>query len=249
MIGGKNILLYLNKVYKGNWDRIFQAIKSKEDHSEDNIKDIDKEINHPFVTLLDDSYPSRIRDTFKPPTCLFHCGDLELLNKDNLIAISRTNIKDISNKSLIEDIVNSYILVSGYDNRADEETLRIAMKHNKKFILVVDSSLDDIDYDDEIIDYAVHNDCLIISEFGFENDDLEYATKMKQRIIAPLLHGLLVASGEKSDLRITLLVDAVLEHNGNVFALPEPPFQNSLTNSLIKNGAYLVDSFLDMQDF
>lgn len=247
MISAKQILLYMNKIYNGNWDKIFQAIKDKQETDDKAVENIEKEIQHPFVTVLDKDYPALLKSGYKPPVCLFYEGDLALLNRQDLIAISRTNIKDIKNKDFIQDVLNSYVLVSGYNNDADEETLRIAVKNNKKFILILNTSLDDIDYDDEIINYALHNGCLLITEFGFENDEEDYEIHRKYRLLAPILSRLIVASGKKTDLQITLLVDEVLDRGGDVFALPEPPFENSLTNTLIKNGAYLVDSFLDVQ--
>ena len=137
--------------------------------------------------------------------------------------------------------------MSGYENKADEETLSFFVKQGKKFILVLSSSLDNIDPDDPIIYYALHNDCLIITEHGFESEETNEDIALKQRIIATFVSYLFVVSSEKTDLKTNLLIDGVLGKDGDIYCVPESPFKNSLNNQLIRDGAILVDSYFDIK--
>lgn len=243
-----NILIYLNKLYKGNWNEIYAFINRKEKIKDDRgVEDAVSSLKHPYLTILDEKYPEKLKFGYKPPFCLFYEGNLDLLNENNIIAISRCRLNDLKNKKIFKEISNDFILMSGYENKADEETLSFFVKQGKKFILVLSSSLDDIDPDDPIIHYALHNDCLIITEHGFESEETNEDIALKQRIIATFVSYLFVVSSEKTDLKTNLLIDGVLGKDGDIYCVPESPFKNSLNNQLIQDGAILVDSYLDIK--
>lgn len=247
----RHILLHLNKIHRGNWDKIYKSIVKKTDIPDDNeINDTVEHMNQSYVSIVDDDYPVKLKNQFKPPFILSYIGDLNMLNRDDIIYIHHSNIADVMSNLILPDILKSNILISGLDTEADREILKIAMKNEKSFILVVNESINELDYDeDEVLYYALHHNCLILSEFAFDSDNKDYSRTMKHRLIAPFLSGLLIGSAKRGDVGISLLAEAVITGNGQVYCLPEKPFENSLNNQLIKDGAMLVDSADDIIQF
>lgn len=66
----RKILICLHKRYNGDFDSIYQAIKSKESVSYEEIKELDTELEEygdTYITIIDDDYPPKLRGRNKPP--------------------------------------------------------------------------------------------------------------------------------------------------------------------------------------
>ena len=234
----KEILMYLNKIHKGNWDKIFRDIQKKVDIPDD----IDIQQNHECVCILDPNYPSKLKNSFKPPFTLYFCGNLALLNEDNIMCICGENGSNKDTIDLIKHLCDSYVLINGDDSAIERVALQTAMSEHKQFIIVLNEPIDiALDWDDELIQYAVHNDCLIISEYGYDSPEIEESEYAKTRIIGFLADKMLLVSGSKNNTRLKLLIDESLSKGSDLFALPSVPFKGSLPNMVIREGAILVD--------
>jgi DNA processing protein len=55
------VLLYFNLKYKGNWDKIYDALEHKERIEASDLEDIEKRINCKYITILDKRYPNNLR--------------------------------------------------------------------------------------------------------------------------------------------------------------------------------------------
>lgn len=69
----KAILYYAIK-YQGDWNKIGQAIRSKESFQK--IKILES-----YVTIVDESYPLSFRQLRFPPWIIFYRGNYDLLKK------------------------------------------------------------------------------------------------------------------------------------------------------------------------
>lgn len=231
--------MYLNKIHKGNWDKIFRDIQKKVEIPDE----IDIQQNHECVCILDPEYPTKLKRCFKPPFLLAFIGNLGLLNESNIMCVCGENGSNKDTIDLIKHICDSYVLINGSDSSIERAALETAMSEHKQFIIVLNEPIDvALDYDDELIQYAIHNNCLIISEFLFDSpDDIEESEYSKTRIIGFLADKMLVVSGSRSNTRLKLLIDESLSKGNDLFALPSAPFKGSLTNLILRDGAILVD--------
>ena len=240
-MNARQLLLQLNRDCGGNWDAMYRAIKDRR-----RVEDEEIAFDHSFATVVDAEYPEKFKTASKPPFIIFYEGDIKLLDSDNIYMIiggSRTPY-DITNA--VAKLSKSHVIASYYDNDFDKEILRACMRNRQKFIILTSKSLDDLDRSDDVIDYAAKNGCLILTEYGFESGSGDYASVMRYRLIVPFLQGVLLASSVGHDPKVSMLVEAVAERSGNVYALPESPFKDSFNNRLIRDGAMLVDSLDDV---
>ena len=84
----RDVLLILAEKYQGDWEKMYVAIRDKEDVSGiqgqrllDRLTNKCAATNTKYVTLLDEDYPSFLSKTQKPPFVLFYDGDLSLVNQ------------------------------------------------------------------------------------------------------------------------------------------------------------------------
>jgi len=242
MISARNILIYLNKKHNGNWDRIYSDIQNRANYPDDDI-----EINqyHHVTTLVDPDYPTKLKQSFKPPFCLFWEGDLSLLCKDNIMCICGSDKGNSEIIKLISQLSDSHIIINGDDSAIERVALQTVMKNNQPLVLVLDQAIDESDLDDEVFLYAVKNG-LVISEFGFTSPEIDETQLSKTRIIAFLSDKALITSSKKENTRLCLLIDHLLGAGKELFVLPEKPLSKSLNNELIRDGAILVNKKEDI---
>ncbi len=65
----RDVLIYMDTIYEGNWDKIFNAIQCKVRYSPmEIIKLISEERKKfHFITIIDEDYPSTLKGVYKPP--------------------------------------------------------------------------------------------------------------------------------------------------------------------------------------
>lgn len=237
MLSARNILIFLNKKNNGNWDKMYRDIQNRANYPED---DIDIAQNHHVTTLIDPDYPTKLKQSFKPPFCLFWEGDLSLLNKDNIMVICGSDKGNSELVKLIGELSDSHIVINGDDSAIEREALQIVMKNKQPLILVLNEAIDEIEMDDEVFLYAVDHGC-VISEYGFTSPDIDETMLAKTRIIAFLSDKALLTSSKKNNERLCLLIDHLLGAGKELFVLPEKALCGSLNNELIRDGAILVN--------
>ena len=239
----KSVLMWLSKKNKGDWLGIFRDIQNKTEIP----YDADVSNDYDCVTILDPQYSNKLRQSWHPPFVLWYLGDLNLLNEPNIMCVCGQHSPNKDAIDLIKHICDSHVIINGDDSALERVALQTAMAEGKKFIMVLNQSLYNIDYDDTLIQYAIHNGCLLISEYGWEDpDDIEKSEKEKQRIVGFLADKMLVTSSSRSNTRLKLLIDECLGKGSDLFALPAPPFKGELTNDLIRDGAILVNQKSDI---
>ena len=69
-LSGRDILLYLTLKYNGDWDKIYDAIRNKEDIDYEDAEKVLDEYPGEYITMLDKEYPAILKQCYKPPFVL-----------------------------------------------------------------------------------------------------------------------------------------------------------------------------------
>ncbi|NLO10770.1 MAG: DNA-protecting protein DprA [Clostridiales bacterium] len=222
------------------------------------IKNLEYLKNHgiKFVTMLDDSYPDKLRNIYDPPFLLYYKGN-PLPDKKKIISIvgarecsiyGKETAKYLASALAREDIT----IISGLARGIDSYAHMGALSSEGITYGIMGCGID-ICYPAENIKLYMDIQAKggIISEYGPGIKPLAYHFPMRNRIISALSDGILVIEAkEKSGSLIT--VDMGLDQGKNIYAVPGR-ITDKLSkgcNNLIKMGAKVVTSPKDiLEDF
>lgn len=205
-----------------------------------------------FVTMLDTSYPNKLRDIYDPPFLLYYKGKALADNKKIISVVGARECtvygKEISKYLAGALAKEGIIIVSGLARGIDSYAHMGALSVEGITYGIMGCGID--------ICYPVENINLymdiqikggIISEYGPGSKPLAYHFPMRNRIISALSDGILVIEArEKSGSLIT--VDMGLDQGKNIYAVPGR-ITDKLSegcNNLIKMGAKVVTSPMDI---
>jgi DNA processing protein len=228
------------RVIDRKYDEKFIAILSEE--AEKN--------NITIITIEDDLYPYILREIYVPPPVLFAMGNIEVL-KNNCIAIVGSRNASVKGKEfaykLAADLAQSgFTVVSGFAYGVDISAHLGAISKGYS-IAVLGSGLLNIypaAHKKYLKDFLEKG--LLLSEFFLKEKPAPFNFPKRNRILSGLSSGVvIVEASHKSGSLIT--AKYALSQNREVFAVPAAPyFYNNATNKLIKQGAKLVENYMDI---
>lgn len=220
------------------------------------LQDAEKEINNlnkigaTLITYKDPEYPSLLKHIYDFPPILSCLGNLSLLSSDKIIAIVGARSASINGKAfaskLAGDLIEKgFVTASGLARGIDTA---VHSKDCSKTIAVVAGGIDMIYPPENTKLYEkIRNEGVIIAEQAVGMKILGSHFPMRNRIISGISHGTAVI---EANLRSGSLITAkyALEQNRDVFAMPGFPLdpRSNGANSLIKDGAYLLESAEDI---
>ena len=252
-MNSREILLYYALKFKGDWNKIYDAIQSKLEIDPKEAEKIIKENQNQYITFLDSEYPETLRHTFKPPFVLFYQGDISLISDENnkmAVVGSRKYSeygKEMTEK-LVKGISKDFVIVSGLALGIDAIAHRSAIESGGKTIAILGNGIE-FHYLEENKDIyeEIRKNHLILSEYpGKEPPKPEYFP-VRNRIIAGLCNSLLVTEGKvRSGTQISALLMA--QKSGDVCCVPSRAGEDSVCNYLIKEGAFLVETPEDIYE-
>ena len=204
-----------------------------------------------MVTFLDKSYPRHLLNVYDRPALLYVAGHLQ--SDDICVAIvgsrhASTYGKYTTDRISRELTLRGVTIVSGMARGIDSSAHRGALAAKGRTVAVLGSGLDVI-YPPEnkkLFDAIVQSGA-VISEYPPGTQPLPFHFPARNRIISGMSYGVLVVeAGEKSGSLITAKL--AMEQGREVFAIPGPIDSSSSrgTNSLIKQGAKLIDNVDDI---
>jgi DNA processing protein len=216
-------------------------------------KEIDHVIEKGFhiITLSDMNYPPLLRRIPDPPPYLYVSGKLLPQNHNIAVVGSRnpTAYGISAAKRLSESLaILGFTIVSGMARGIDSAAHEGALLGKGKTIAVLGSGLDNI-YPPEnckLFEQISENGA-VISEFSIQSPPEAHHFPIRNRIISGMSLGtVVVEAAKKSGSLITARLAA--EQNREVFAVPGSihSFKSCGTNSLIKQGAKLVEHAQDI---
>ena len=251
----RDILIYFAIIYEGDYDAIYDAVKSKKqvDYKDLEIKLSSLKCN--CLTILDADYPTYLKNVYKPPFVLFYYGDISLLKHPQILSVVGTRhptnygkliCKKILNELLIDqDIVICSGLALGIDSISHEA----AIENNKKTIAVLANGIDNYYLKNNIDIYnKIKKNGLLISEYPTDTNVCKENFRVRNRLIATIGKIIFIPEAKiKSGTMIT--VKYALELGKDILCVPcDIDRRDSITNYLIKQGAKLVDNYLDILD-
>lgn len=204
-----------------------------------------------IVTFLDENYPRHLLNVYNLPALLYVAGHLQSDDISIAIVGSRhagTYGKYTTDRISRELALRGATIVSGMARGIDSCAHRGALAAKGRTIAVLGSGLDVIyPPENKKLFEAIVEQGAVISEYPPGTQPLPFHFPARNRIISGMSYGVLVVeAGEKSGSLITAKL--AMEQGREVFAIPGPIDSASSrgTNSLIKQGAKLIDSVDDI---
>lgn len=248
----EDILVYFAIKYGGDWDLIYSAINRKERVDQEELKLIVESNKNKYITLIGDKYPSRLKSIYKPPFVLFYKGDISLLNTEcKTIGVigSRENSdygKRVTEKLVKELVKEDCIIISGLAKGIDSIAHKACLDSKGKTIAVLGNGINNVyPKDNKMLQDEISNFGVVISEYPDFIESNKDNFPKRNRIIAGLSDGILVTEAKnKSGSMIT--VSRALEMGKDIFCVPCSIEVESGCNTLIKEGAKLVECAKDI---
>jgi DNA processing protein len=206
-----------------------------------------------WITLLDDDYPTLLKNVYDPPFLLFLKGDRTLLNSSTKLAVigsrNSTSYTEKVLHTMIPQLVQKGVLiVSGLAKGADTIAHKEAIQTGGKTIGVLGGGFQHI-YPKQNVGLAnqMMNHHLLLSEYPPYIKPEKWHFPYRNRIISGLSDAVLVTEArKKSGTFIT--ADYALNEGREVLCLPgsiHDPLAEG-TNTLIQEGAKMVLSIEDI---
>jgi len=221
----------------------------KDDFVDEQVKLIKKH-NITVLVLEDENYPLELRNIYDPPPVLFAYGNLECLKKPKIAIVGARKSSERAKKiaaKIASDLAEAGInIVSGFAAGVDINAHIGAAEKGSTTAVFGCGLLTVYPAANKRYLKKILENGMIISEYWLNEPPNWYNFPQRNRIISGLSLGtLVVEASKKSGSLITAKL--ALEQNRELYAIPTfPDSINSATNFLIKNGAILVESYLDI---
>lgn len=226
------ILIFFSIKYNGDWDKIYNALETKERVSLEEIKKTEELIKDKKVlTILDQDYPMVLKEAYKPPFVIWYKGDKSLL-KSKMITTTgngtdKATLKRIlTNTSKFED---KFTLVTQSLQGVDKEVLK---QRTKPVIFVSASSLDKTSVD-------FRDGDLIMTELPDGAKTTKETLRSTNRLVAAASNSLVLYSSDMNG-PLNNLVSSFLNLGKEVYVFPGNGDDNDGNSELIKQGATLI---------
>jgi len=217
-------------------------------------EEMEKE-NVKIITILDDDYPSLLKEIYTPPAILYCRGTLPH-PADFCLSVVGTRKISTYGKQVAADLVaklvqNQITIISGLAIGIDGLSHQTTLENNGKTVAVLGGGIDKATLypaaNRYLADQIVANGGAIISEYPIKTMPTRFNFPARNRIIAGLSLGtLIIEADENSGSLIT--AKFALEQNREVFAVPGNIYSNSSkgTHKILKQGAQLVTDAQDI---
>ena len=241
----REVLLYFSCKYEGDINLMLNAINNKEDIDMELYKNFKSLINCDYITLLDNDYPDCFKYINKPPLLIYYKGDKSLLNNEKRIAIigSRNNTDYGRNvcECIVPFLVNHNVtIISGLAKGIDGISQEQALLNDGKTIGVIGGGFDYFYPKDNMCLYKnIINNGLVISEYPPFIRPSKDKFLRRNQLIAGLSDKIVVIEAYKRSGTLNTVMHG-LEQGKDIYCVPTQIFQQSICNTLIKEGAYIV---------
>lgn len=209
-----------------------------------------KKHNIEMILYEDEKYPQILKEITDPPAFLYAYGNLDVLLKPSLAIVGsrKASVNAVRfTRKLASDLAEvGFNIISGFASGIDTSAHLGAIEKGTTTavfgngLLIVYPSTNK-----KYLKQICEKGC-IVSELPLKEQPNFYNFPRRNRIISGLCHGVIVVEAyEKSGSLITARL--ALEYGRDLFAVPTwPENHNTGTNKLIKEGAKLVENYLDV---
>lgn len=237
------ILLYLAAKYKGEWNRIYKAIKEKENILEEEFNNLIKSIkqdNFKFVSIIDKEYPKQLLNINKPPFVLFYEGNWEILSNAKKCVYLTGEYETEEIVKYIDRLENNedYVFFSMFWNGLEKTILRKLLERKFKVVILLPSG---IEYakNNLNLDIFQNEKCLFLSEYPNNYHSTKEAFYARQRICACFCKKMILLSS--LDQKYNSVINEFLDRGKDIECLIFKDHLNDDKNiELINQGATLI---------
>lgn len=206
---------------------------------------------YPSISILDDEYPIELKNCYNPPVLLFYQGNVDLLKRPKMAVVGARTASQTGTKSvqkIVSELGNQFVIVSGLARGIDTSAHISALKNGGATIAVIGCGLD-VPYpkENKLLQEYLGKNHLILSEYVVGEAPLKFHFPERNRIIAGLSQGVIVAEAKmRSGSLITC--ERALEEGRDVFAIPGNILDGKSDgcHHLIKEGAKCITSGMDV---
>lgn len=198
------------------------------------------------VTILDEDYPLKLRESFRPPTVLFYQGKLALLKKPCLAIVGARQADAYALEALtklLKPVLDKGIVtISGLAKGVDALCHQLTLAANQATIGVIGTGLDSAyPRQNRNLQTKVAKTGLLLSEYPLGAPPLRHHFPERNRIIAGLCDSILVVEAQHHSGSL-ITANLALQNNRNVLAVPGKITSDISCgcNELIAAGAKLV---------
>lgn len=234
----RQIACYAYEV-NGDWDKIAEKIKNN-----DAVKSFNIEEN--YITIVDELYPSKLRELRFPPWILFYEGDISLLNQRCVGIVGSRNSLDYGTyvtRIIASTLANKYVLVSGLAKGIDAIVHKAGIKSGKTIGVLGCGLAIEYPMCNSYLYKEMRENHLLISEYPHFVRPQKWHFPWRNRIIAALSEKCIVTQA-KINSGTMLTVNEALNLNKDIYCVPYPitEVEGEGCNLLIQQGAQIIVS-------
>lgn len=229
----------------GDWDMTLSDINDKKERTSEFI-DKCLSLHSKFITILDPEYPAYLKNSYKTPFVLFYEGNKELIESDKLLAVlndkTASQYADESINSLCDSLVKNCVFVLPFGGKKQNELIQRIMSKEGRVIAVLNKPIG-IEYqtDKELYKELVEKQMVITSMPKSFDGSVKESSIHCYKLVATLANRILIGAISKTSPE-TVAVAMALQMNGDVFCIPFQMGSKYIVNSLIHDGAILVEN-------
>lgn len=209
-----------------------------------------------FVTVIDNLYPSLLKQIKNPPFVLFYKGNASLFSSQKSIGIVGTRSissygREVTEMLTRELVEQKFVIVSGLALGVDGVAHKTCLDSSGKTIAVLGSGVDMCTPSEHQRLYAeiLEQDGLIVSTVIPGEKPNKGSFPARNKIIAGLSLGVIVTEGAEGSGAL-YTADFAKDMGRPVFSVPGPITSrlSAATSKLLKNGAIAITSGKDVVD-
>ena len=241
----RDVLLYFSCLYEGDCIKALEGINRKEEVNIDLLKHFKHKLTCDYITILDEDYPSCFKALNRPPLVIYYKGNKSILNTNNKIAVIGSRQNTNYGRRVCEYIVpylveNKCIIISGLAKGIDGISQEQAILNNGLTIGVIGGGFDYF-YPSENLDLynTICKKGLVISEYPSFIKPSKDKFLRRNELIAGLAEKIIVVEAYKRSGTLNTVMHG-LEQGKDIYCVPNVLFKQSICNSLIKEGAYII---------
>ena len=176
----------------------------------------------PSFSILDDIYPWDLSEIYNPPALLFYQGNIDLLELPKVAVVGSRDSSKLGNQSvqkIIKELNNELIIVSGLARGIDTAAHMAALQNGGRTIAVIGTGLD-VFYPkaNKKLQSYIGKNHLVLSEYGPGEQPLKFHFPERNRIIAGLCRGVIVAEAKMRSGRL-ITCERAMDEGRDVFAI------------------------------
>lgn len=249
--GLEELVLYFSLKYEGDFQKIYEAVMSKEKVDEKLKNELMEKLKCKYVTIFSENYPEMLKQINCPPFVLYYYGNLKLLDTVTVAVEGTVNPTDygkiVTEKVVNELISKNYTVVSGLGLGVNAIAHDVSIKNNGKTIAILGSGIDNCYPKENINLYnEIKSNHLLLSEYPFNRLAKRQNLMFRSRLISGLSKTVVLTEVETKSPKV-VTAGYALEQSKDIYCVPTSiDNEKNGCNDLIKNGANVYEKIDDL---